>query len=172
MADETKPEGEMPNADNVTFEVWLESQPDEVKTRIEERTQGLRTALNSERDNSKSLSKQLKELQAAAEKGSELEKQLTALQSKLEESQRYGAFMDSAAGAGCSNAKAAYRIAKADDSFWKRNGEPDWDAIKAEAPELFGKKKPEGNAGSGTGTDPNAGKLNWFDDRIRKKGHR
>ena len=177
MADE-KPNGGTPGADNVTFEAWLESQSDEVKSRFNEGTQGLRTALKSERDNAKTLSGQLKDLQGKVTEGSEAAKQIAELQKqlsekdqKLAESERREAFTTSAKSAGCTNAKAAYAIAVSGDMF-KKNGDPDWNAIKQEAPELFGKKNPNGNAGSGTNDDPDAGKGNYMDNLIRRQAHR
>ena len=170
MADEIN-EGGKPGADNVTFEAWLEGQSDEVKNRFEEGTKGLKTALTSERDNTKNLSKQLKDLQAKADKDSDLAKQLSEMQAKLTESERHSAFVDGASAAGCNNVKAAYKLAKADPDLWKRDGSPDWEAIKAEAPEFFGNKKPDGNAGSGKNTDPNAG-TKTMDQWIRKQVRR
>ena len=162
MADDTTTGG-MPEANNGTFEAWLEGQSDEVKTRFDEGTQGLRSALKSERENVKTLSNQLNELKDAAEKGSALEQQITALQDKLRESERHANFVDGAAGAGCTNAKAAYKLAK-------RDGTPDWAAIKETAPEFFQKPvKAAGNAGSGTNTDPSAGsKMHPMDERMRR----
>ena len=169
MADDTTTGG-MPEANNGTFEAWLEGQSDEVKTRFEEQTQGLRSALKSERENVKTLSNQLNELKDAAEKGSALEQQITALQDKLRESERHANFVDGAAGAGCTNAKAAYKLAKADAELWKRDGTPDWAAIKETAPEFFQKPvKAAGNAGSGTNTNPNTGgKMHPMDELMRR----
>ena len=178
MAEQDNNQGGKPNAENVTFEAWLEGQSDEVKGRFEEGTQGLRKALSSERDNTKGLSKQLKELQSKVDAGSEaaktienLQKELAEKDAKIEESERRQSFMAKAAEAGCSNGKAAYVIAKANDLF-KRNGDPDWDAIKETAPELFGKKQPNGNAGSGTDNGKGAGADNYMDKLIRRQLHR
>ena len=177
MAEEN-PNGGKPGADNVTFEAWLEGQSDEVKNRFAEGTTGLKSALTSERENSKTLSGQLKELQGKVAEGSEAAKQIAQLQAqiadkdkRIAESERREAFSAGAKKAGCSNSKAAYAIAVSGDLF-KKNGDPDWDAIKAEAPELFGKKNPDGNAGNGTGGDPDAGKGNYMDNLIRKQLHR
>ena len=169
MADENTAGG-MPEADNGTFEAWLDSQSDEIKTRFEEGTQGLRSALKSERENARSLSAQLNELKGAAEKGSELERQITALQGKLQESERHANFIDGANGAGCTNAKAAYKLAKADETLWKRDGSPDWEALKETAPEFFQRQiKASGNPGSGTNTDPSAGsKMHPMDEAMRR----
>ena len=110
------------------------------------------------------------ELKDAAEKGSALEQQITALQDKLRESERHANFVDGAAGAGCTNAKAAYKLAKADADLWKRDGTPDWAAIKETAPEFFQKAvKAAGNAGSGTNINPNAGgKMHPMDELMRR----
>ena len=170
MADEN--EGGKPGANNETFEAWLESQSDEIKTRFEEGTKGLKSALTSERDNTKNLSKQLKDLQAKADKDSDLAKQLSEMQAKLTESERHSAFVDGATAAGCNNVKAAYKLAKADPDLWKRDGSPDWEAIKTEAPEFFGQKKPDGKAGSGTDDKGGAGSKNYMDDMIRRQLHR
>ena len=167
MADEN--EGGKPGADNVTFEAWLESQSDEIKTRFEEGTKGLKTALTSERDNTKNLSKQLKDLQGKVDEGSEASKRVAELTKQLEESQRHSSFVDGATAAGCNNVKAAYKLAKSDPDLWKRDGSPDWEAIKAEAPEFFGTKKPEGKAGSGTDDKGGAGSKNYMDELIRRQ---
>ena len=155
---------------NGTFEEWFESQPENVKSLISDHEKGLKSALNAERDNTKALSKQISDLQGAAEKGSELEKQLSTLQAKLTESERHANFIDGAASAGCTNPKAAYKLAKADEDLWRRDGSPDWAAIKETAPEFF--RKPSngsGNPGSGTDKDPNAGsKMHPMDEIMRR----
>ena len=168
MADETT--GGTPETTSYgTFEEWYESQTDDVKTLISEHESGLKSALKAERDNTKSLNSQLRELQGKADKGSEMEKQLTTLQERLAESERHSAFIDGATDAGCTNAKACYKLAKADPELWKRDGTPDWDAIRETAPEFFQKKQSSGNAGSGTDKDPNAGsKQHPMDVMMRK----
>ena len=167
---EQEPNGGMPDEPNGTFESWFESQPEDVKTLITEHERGLKSALESERGNTKALSKQIADLQGAAEEGSELKKQLGALQAKLTESERHANFIDSAASAGCTNAKAAYKLAKADEDLWRRDGSPDWDAIKETAPEFFRKQqKGSGNPGSGTDKDPKAGsKMHPMDELMRR----
>ena len=167
---EQEPNGGMPDTTpNGTFESWFESQPDDVKSLISEHEKGLKSALNAERDNTKALSRQISDLQGAAEKGSELEKQLTTLQAKLTESERHANFIDGAASAGCTNAKAAYKLAKADEDLWRRDGSPDWAAIKETAPEFFRKNQSSGNPGSGTDKDPNAGsKMHPMDEIMRR----
>ena len=170
MAEQENPGGMPGTTPNGTFEDWFESQPEDVKSLISDHEKGLKSALNAERDNTKALSSQLRDLQGAAEKGSDLEKQITALQTKLNESERHASFIDGAAAAGCSNPKAAYKLAKNDDDLWKRDGSPDWDAIKETAPEFFRKQQNgSGNPGSGTDKDPKAGsKMHPMDELMRR----
>ena len=169
MAENENPTEKVETTPNGTFEEWFNSQSDDVKTLINEHTSGLKSALKAERDNAKSLNSQLKELQGKADKGSELEQQLNSLQAKLTESERHANFIDGAQGAGCTNPKACYKLAKADADLWKRDGSPDWDAIKETAPEFFQKKQSSGSAGSGTDKDPNAGhKQHPMDVKMRQ----
>lgn len=166
---ETKTDGQPTELD---YDKWLESQPAHVKAAIERNTGKLQSALNSERESRKELTRQLREATGKAEKGSELEKQLGEVSSKAELAEKKAAFYESAGQPeiGCTNPKAAFLIATADDLF-KRSGEPDWAAIKAAAPELFAAKKaPNGNAGSGTGNPPPTGVT--MDDIIRRHAGR
>lgn len=139
-----------------SFDEWLEEQPDHVKQGYEGHTSGLKTALETERSQRKALASELKKLSGQAEKGSEAEKALGEMSSRLEQAEQRVAFMEEAIRPeiGCSNPKAAFLVAQADNLF-KRSGEPDWAAIRAAAPELFGTRKtPPGNAGSGNGSPP------------------
>ena len=170
MAEQETTGGMPETTPNGTFEDWFNTQPDNVKALISDHERGLKSALDAERGNTKALSRQINDLQGAAEKGSELEKQLSTLQAKLTESERHASFIDSASSAGCTNAKAAYKLAKADEDLWKRDGSPDWEAIKETAPEFF--RKPTsvtGNPGSGTDKAPDAGgKMHPMDELMRR----
>ena len=140
-----------------SFEAFLEKQPEDVKKLYESHTTGLRNALNSERSSNKDLSNQLKKLAEKADKGSELEKQLSEYASKYEQAERRATFAEDAIKPeiGCTNVKAAFAIAQADDLF-RRDGSPDWDGIKKAAPELFQKagSGAPGKAGAGTDKPP------------------
>lgn len=138
-----------------SFETWLGEQPEHVKKGYESHTAGLKSTLEKERSDRKEFARLLKELTPKAEKGSELEKALGETSTRLEQTERKLAFVEEASKPeiGCSNARAAFLVAEADGLF-KRSGEPDWAAIKAAAPELFGRKAPPGNAGSGNGSPP------------------
>jgi hypothetical protein len=134
----------------LTFDTWQSSLPDEQKSLIESHTKGLKSALEAERGSRKDLEKQVRELAAKAEKGSDAERQLTELANKIQESDRRADFFDAAHRAGVTNLKLAYLTATMEDLF-DRKGNADFEAMKKQFPELFGvRKSPAGNAGEGT----------------------
>lgn len=134
-----------------TFEEFITKQPEDVRKLYESHTTGLRNTIQATREERDNLSKQIKDLLPKAEKGSELANQLTNLQKQLETSDRRANFAEEAIKPeiGCSNIKAAFALAVAEDLFDK-HGLPSWDAIKKTAPELFKKSNiPDGNGGEG-----------------------
>jgi len=157
----TPPAGDPP----ATFDAWLEKQDDATKALYEAHVTGLKNTVKSTRQERDDLAKSIKDLQTKAEKGSELEKSLTEFTTKLEAAERRATFAEEAVKPeiGCTNPKAAWLVAQADNLF-DRKGNPDWAAIKAAAPELFGKKTPNANGGAGTGTEPpkGANMNNWI----------
>lgn len=174
--------GETPNAsqmdattptdgETLSFESWLGSQDDSVKGLIDGHVKGLKSALDNERTQRSDLARQLREVTAKAEKGSELEAALMEVSAQLEAAERRAAFYEDAGRPeiGCSNPKAALALAQADGLFDKR-GRVDWDALKAAAPELFRPRVPQGNAGVGTGSPPPA--TSSMNDFIRAAARR
>jgi small-conductance mechanosensitive channel len=137
---------------NETFETWLEKQDEAVKKLYESHTVKLTNTVKATREERDALARQLKDVLPKVEKGSEAEKSLTDTLSKLEQAERRAAFAEEASKPeiGCSNPKAAYLLAQADNLF-DRKGNPDWAAIKAAAPELFAKKTAKVHGGEGTG---------------------
>ena len=118
----------------VTFDAWLANQDDTVKGLLTQHTQGLKSALDSERTQRQVLSRQLKDLQGKAEKGSDTEEAADRCVSKLEQTEWRAAFVEEAVtpGVGCLNVKAAYALAVA-ESLFDRKGNPDWAAIETSA---------------------------------------
>lgn len=137
-----------------SFDEYLTGQPDAVKALYEAHTDGLRSALKKEREQNKAFNDQFRELKDKAEKGSELEKELTRLQAEHAASERHAMFVEQAIRPenGCINIRAAYAVATVGDLF-KKNGEPDWEEIKKATPESFGKQgnTTSGKSGDGTG---------------------
>lgn len=151
-----------------TFDAFIEKQDTKVKELYEKHTSGLKSALEKERDEKRDLSKQLKDLLPKAEKGSELEKQLSETLTKFEAAERRASFAEDAIKPeiGCVNIKAAYALAVADNLF-DRQGKPDWMEIKRVAPELF-RKAGSTDGGAGGKSEP----INDINAAIRKAAGR
>jgi hypothetical protein len=157
------------DATPIEFESWIAEQPEAVKTAFEGHTSGLRKALQAEREEKKTLAKQLRDAAKAMEEGSESRKAVEELGGKLDAANRRADFFEEATDpkVGCSSVKLAWLAANELGAIDGR-GRVDWDALKAQFPELFLKKQtlPTANAGSGTGQQPPAGGgMNTF---IRK----
>jgi len=150
-----------------TFDEFLATQDQPVQELYKSHTNGLRSALVKEREEKKALVNQIRNLQTKAEKGSEMEKQLSDMAAKLEEANRISAeairkaeFTEQALSpeVGCLNVKAAYALAKAEDLFDK-NSHPDWEELKKQAPELF-KQKTRVSTDAGRDTIKTTGTMN------------
>lgn len=153
-----------------TFDAWYAGLDETTKGLFDGHVNGLKTSLATERQERSNLAKQVKELAAKAEKGSELEKQLTDMQNALQAAERRAAFNEDAMRpeVGCSNPKAAYALALADNLFDSR-GRPDWNALKQTAPELFRKPGPgNSDGGAGNGNTPHL----TMNDIIRRAAGR
>lgn len=158
----------------VDLDTWLATQPAEVQAQVKPlvaaRLQALEhtvSAVRGERDN---FSRDLRAMAKKAEKGSELEKQLTTLSDKADAANRRADFMEQAPGKECRNPGAAWAVAQSKELF-NSKGEPDWRAIREVAPELFAKVPgPRLNGGSGggpaggggSGKGGNAGVNDWI----------
>ena len=134
------------------WETWLSAQPQEVQTAYDTHVTGLRNAVRATRDERDTVTRELKDAVAKLAKGSDAEKTLTEMIAKAEVAERRASFYEEAIKPeiGCRNVKVAFALAQSDGLF-DRKGNPDWVALKALAPELFGDPKhPAGNAGTGT----------------------
>lgn len=163
--------GKDPEGTFESFEAFLEKQPDAVKELYNAHTTGLKNSVSAARKERDDLSRQVKELLKGAEKGSDLERQLTEFQAKLDSAEKRANFAEAAIlpEIGCTNVKAAFLIAQADELF-KRDGSPDWEAIKRAAPELF-KKAGQAGGSAGAGTSNSAPKED-MNSIIRKMAGR
>lgn len=122
--------------------------------------------VRKERDD---FARQMRDAAKKLEAGSEQQKQFEKLATDLESANKRADFMEEAPVQECKNAKAAYAIATSQDLF-KKDGSPDWKAIKEAAPELFGKSTVirRGNAGSGNSQQTPGTSMN---DWIRGQAH-
>lgn len=153
-ADGTQQQGETPAAKGgtpETFEGWLEAQETGIKELVNKHVGGLKNALETERNDRKSVAAQLKALQAEGDPAKQ-KQQIAELQAAVAEQTARNEFAEEAVGQGVSNIKLAYLAAKDAELLGKKDL---WEKLKAQAPELFRKPAP-GNAGSGSGAQPNA----------------
>lgn len=156
------------NNQPVTFDSWFESQPEEIKGLIDTNVLGLKSALDSERNERKALTKQLSELKGKAEKGSELEQQLNSLSAQLESQAAKATFYESAP-ADVANMKLAWMAAQ--DGYIGKGGAVDWNGLKNTYPELFRKQAaPPANAGNGRNQE--GGNQQSMNNFIRKAAGR
>lgn len=153
-----------------TFETWYGGLDATQKGLVDNHVTGLKTALASERTERANLARQIAELQKSAGKDTDLAKQLTDLQNTLATTERRANFVEDAIrpDVGCVNVKAAWALAQAEGLF-DRQGRPDWNALKATAPELF-RRAGAGSAdgGGGNGQRPAA----TMNDIIRRAAGR
>jgi len=137
-----------------TWDSILEGLPEEAQAVYNQHTQGLKNALDAERQQRKDLAGQLRDASSQLEAGSKARVDLEALQVQLEDAQRRADFATEAGGHGVANVKLAYLAAQEFDLF-DRRGNVQWDQLKEQAPELFAQPAPaRGNAGSGTSAPP------------------
>ena len=141
-----------------TWEAWLATQDETVRTAVtplyEAHTQGLRSALESERQERRTLAKKLTEATQQMEAGSQARAQLEQATAQLTEAQRRADFFDDAARpeVGCVNPRLAY-LAAVDNQAFDSRGNPDWKTLKERFPELFRsatQRAPAANAGAGS----------------------
>jgi hypothetical protein len=150
-----------------SFDSWLGSQDETVKGLISSHTAGLKSALESERGTRKEQEKQLRELAAKAEKGSEAETQLTALADKLAANDKRVTAYETLSAAGCSNLKLAW-LAATEAGLVDGQGNISIEKLRTQFPELFRSTvgaPPKGNAGTGAGQTGASGKS--MNDFIR-----
>jgi hypothetical protein len=152
-----------------TFETWLETQDEKVKGLIGNRFTALESTVKATRGERDELAKEIKTLAKAQAEGSDARKSLDELSAKFEQTERRADFMEEAIKPEiqCRNPRAAWLLAQAEGHFDK-SGRPNWTAIRAEAPELFGAPTANANAGAGTQQKPAA--ASSMNDFIRSKG--
>lgn len=146
MADEEQAQGGMPEGQGgkpeaMDYESWIAEQPETVKQLLTARDAPLRNALSQERENAKTLAKQLRELSGKLDANSEAAKQVSELSGRLETEQKRADFYEAATSAGCRNLRLAWLAASVDGLTL--------DEVKAQHPDLFAVSRPATNAGNG-----------------------
>lgn len=148
-----------PGADGGTPPTWettLETLTEEQRGLFDAHVQGLRGALDSERQQRRDFERQLREATGQLEEGSELRTQLEEMTARLDEAERRADFASEAGRQGVTNVHLAWLAAR-DAELFDRRGNTDWAALRERCPELFSDRQQQraaGNAGAGTNTPP------------------
>ena len=139
-----------------SWDSYVASLPAEARALYDGHIQGLTNTVKATRGERDALAERVKAITATlGQDPAEVKRKLDELQGELEKAGRRATFVEQAVSAevGCRNPGVAYMVAEASGLF-NRKGEPDWTAIKAAAPELFGPVAAPGRAGTGTGAPP------------------
>lgn len=137
------------------FDTWISKQPETVRNSFDTHVDGLKSALKSERDERKTLEKQLRDLSKSAETGSEFKVQVDKLANDLQESDNKATFYSEAHDAGVKNLKLAW-VAAREFGAIDRYGKVDISKLRINAPEVFTTPRlatPPANAGNGANQD-------------------
>lgn len=166
-------QGESGNGDGtgqtpLTYDTWFEGQETSTQEMISGHIAGLKSALQSEREQRRSFEKQLKEVASQLDEGSKAREDLEKLGADLELSERRATFYEDAHAAGITNLRLAWVATQTDESLIDRYGRIDLVKMKEGYPELFGvtTKVPTAHAGAGTTTTPPADQRS-MNDYIR-----
>lgn len=167
----TPPEGQQQQQQGqqqqeLTWDTWLEAQDEGVKGLVDGELKGLKSALEAERRERKSMEKQLREAAAKLEKGSEKRASLEQQADRLQEMEHQTAFYDAAHAAGVLNLRLAWLAARDAGLVSEKDGSVDVEKLREQFPQLFAparQQPPPGNAGAGTQTGaPAGGGMNAF----------
>ncbi len=143
-----------------TFDTYYAGLDATTKGLIDSHVSGLKTALDSERKNGKTLAQQVKELAEKADEGSDSKAALEAMSAQLAEANRKAQFFDAAAAKGVKNINLAYVAAK-EEGLFDSNGACNFEALKGKFPELYSPA-----AGGGGGGDAGSGSSTTQSDDI------
>jgi hypothetical protein len=150
-----------------TWDEYLTTLDDTAKSLYDTHIAGLTNTVKATREERDTFKARLSEViqQLDGKKPGQVREELEKLETDVAELSRRSQFFEEAASLTgpdrCSNVRLAWMTANA-DSLFKRDGSPDWDAIKEVAPEIFGMKVPNAHSGDGTKKpladkpDPNA----------------
>lgn len=135
-----------------TWDEYLDQLPQEAVGLYNEHVTGLKNTVKATRDERDTFKGRLDAVIESLDgkNPEEVRNQLTDMQKELTTANQRSVFFEQAANPeiGCRNARLAWITAQTENLF-DRNGNPDWDAIKQVAPEIFGTKRRDVGAGQG-----------------------
>jgi hypothetical protein len=161
------------SATPASWDEYVATLTPDAKTLYEGHTAGLKSALQSERQQRGELAKQIGTLSKQAAEGSDLKKSLEGMTAQLESATQRADFYEQAVKPeiGCSNPSLAF-IAARESGAIDQKGRINWGELKQQFPELFRPKAPPpANAGAGTSNPPAAkADMNAYIRRAANRG--
>ena len=155
----------------LTYDGWLDTQDEDVKQLVTSHISGLKSALDSERDQRKKLAKQVSDLSKLSEGNEQAQAQIAQISDQLNAMNRQTSFYEVAHGAGVADLRAAYLIAQ-DRNLINDKGDVDIDGLKAVAPYLFSRKTTIAPSNAGNGTLAKPTRPLGMNDAIRQAAGR
>lgn len=145
-----------------TFEDWLGQQDEGVQGLVNDHITGLRSALQSEREQRRTFERELRDVARQLDEDSEARQQLETMANNLDASERRAEFYEAAHAAGVSNLRLAWLAVQQDESLSDRRGNVNMTRFREQYPELFqARTTPPGQAGAGSqGNAPKSSNMN------------
>ena len=137
------------------FAAFIAAQDEPTKALYKKHTDGLKSALDSERENRRTLEKELREAAASAEDGSEAKQKLEEAAALTQKASAQSDFFEAAHAAGVADLRLGWLAVQEDDTLRDRYGRADFTKLKEAHPALFAdaKKLPAGHASAGASSD-------------------
>ena len=137
------------------FAAFIAAQDEPTKALYKKHTDGLKSALDSERENRRTLEKELREAAASAEDGSEAKQKLEEAHAATQKASARSEFLEKAHAAGVADLSLAWLAVQEDDTLRDQSGNANFAKLKEKHPALFtdAKKLPAGHAAAGASSD-------------------
>ena len=147
------------------YKEWMGQQTKEVQALVTGNVTGLKTALESERENRKGVESQLRTLAEQLE--GDHKEAIESLANQLDDLTLQNDFYEDAIAEGVTNPKLAFVVAK-EYKLIDHKGRVNWDKMRADFSQLFGilSKGSKGGAGAGMNEEPQS--ADDFNKAIRR----
>jgi hypothetical protein len=144
------PASETPAEEAVTFDGWYKTLDATTQGLVDDHIDGLRSALNTERGERKTLEKRLRDLSKQAEQGQDIQQQLQQVTEQMAQASAQATFFEAAHAANVRNLRLAWLAATDAGLVNKKTGEVDFGELRKVAPEVFASRTiPPADPGAG-----------------------
>lgn len=152
-------------APELTYENWMGQQTKEVQALVTGNVTGLKSALESERENRKGVESQLRTLAEQLE--GDHKEAIENMANQLDEVTLQNDFYEDAIAEGVNNPKLAFVVVK-EYKLIDRKGRVNFDKMRVDFPELFGIKPKGSKGGAGAGLNQEPESAQTMDKLMRK----